>query len=144
MYICKRIQVLALKFTVILYFESVPILFSLWEKWNGPKNTGLFKLIEKTEIQRMLQCTTNKHSRLSSRVVSVLYSLICCCCGECSPPLSCNLPCSQLGIETLTPHFAMQIGMCIQSQGHGGPHVWQTCGVWGGPPVVRLPKKPSA
>ena len=39
------------------------------------------------------------YDRLRGRVVSVLCFLLCCWCGECSPPLSCSLPCSQLGIN---------------------------------------------
>ena len=56
-------------------------------------------------------------------VCSVL--VLCCSCGEYSPPLSSSLSCSQLG-KTLTRHFAMQTGMCFQSRSHGGSHVWQT------------------
>ena len=38
--------------------------------------------------------------------------------------------------KTLTRHFAMPTGMCMQSQGHRSLHVWQACDVRGKPPVV--------
>ena len=42
----------------------------------------------------------------------------------------------QLENKTLTLHFAIRTGMCMQSQGHGSLHVWLACSVRGGPPVV--------
>ena len=67
---------------------------------------------------------SNNKFRLRGRVVSVLCT--------CSVLLSCWVfaPLCYTGLpwgtwdKTLTRHFAMQTDMCMQLQGHGGPHVW--------------------
>ena len=55
-------------------------------------------------------------------LVSSVLDLCCYWCGKCSPPLCCSLPCGTWD-KTLSRHYAMQTGMCMQSQGRVGSHV---------------------
>ena len=82
-------------------------------------------------------------SRLGSRVVSVHCSNALLSLLMVRPRLSCRLPCSQLVKRWRSMHCRQA---CVYTATRSREvHMYgNTCGVRGKPPVVRLPKKPSA
>ena len=77
-----------------------------------------------------------RYSRFCGRVVSAHCSYSVLMVWLVFAPSMLQSVLWQLGNKTLTLHFVMRTGMCMQSQGHESLHVWQACDVRGEPPAV--------
>ena len=115
------------------------------EKWEVYHTVLFILLVNNLKSHRVFPLLhISSNGCLRSRVVSVHCSNALLCLLVVRPHLSCRLPCSQLEIKRWRSMHCRQACVYTATRSREVHMYGKTCGVRGRPPVVRLPKKPSA